>query len=76
MANRSPSGIQLAAIDNPEHAAALDAMKEQLLLVMLQRLGGKAEIPVSEIDNTGGLLMMMRLDPEKRVFHFEIRKKS
>jgi hypothetical protein len=69
-------GIEMARELAPEHAAALDDMKEQLLIVFLKRLGGSINIPVAEVDDTGGDLFALSVDPEKRVFHFEIRKKS
>lgn len=43
------SGID-AAKNNPEFAQALDNMKDQLLLILVARLGGDVTIPVSEID--------------------------
>lgn len=58
-----------------EHADAIEAMKSQLLIVLLKRLGGSASIPLKEVDDTGQDLFLMRLD-ENRVFHFEVRKKS
>jgi hypothetical protein len=62
-------------IDAPEHAAVIDALKEQLLIVFLKRVGGKATIPVAEIDDTGGDLLSFRVDENKN-FHFELSKKS
>ena len=59
-----------------EHADLIEAMKGQLLIVLVKRLGGKATIPVAEIDNTGLDLLAVRLDVEERAFVFEVRKKS
>lgn len=61
--------------DNPEFNAALEDMRDQLLIVFLTRLGGKITLPVSEVDATGGVIMMMGADQEKRTFTFEIRRK-
>jgi hypothetical protein len=70
------------------HAAAIDAMKLQLLIVLVNRLGGKVEIPVQEIDATGQYLLGMHLVTREitgdkttdarltGVFHFEVRKKQ
>jgi hypothetical protein len=69
-------GIDLAAIDAPEHAAAIENMKEQLLIAFLRRLGGSVAMPMAEIDDTGQLLLALRLDVDARVFHFELQKKS
>ena len=52
-------GIDLARAEAPEHAKALDDMKDQLILVLIQRLGGDVTIPVEEIDNTGGVTLLM-----------------
>lgn len=65
------------AVDFSEaHADAIEAMKSQLIIVLINRLGGKAEIPVHEIDDTGRYLLAMRLDPETRRFEFEVRRKQ
>lgn len=69
-------GIDLARDIAPEHAAAIDNLKDQLLLVLVQRLGGNVTIPVMEIDDTGGLFMEMRLDQNKQEFQFVVKKKS
>lgn len=72
-------GIDLARADAPEHTRLLDDFKDQLLLVLIKRLGGSVEIPVSECDDTGGNLLVMRVsgvagsDP---VFHFEVSRKQ
>ncbi|EKF43309.1 hypothetical protein NA8A_04738 [Nitratireductor indicus C115] len=59
-----------------EHYMAIDAMKDQLLIVLINRLGGKVDLPVSEIDGTGGCYLMMRLDEQSRTFEFEVRRKG
>lgn len=67
-------GTDLARPFAPAHATAIDAMKEQLLIVFLKRLGGTASIPVAEIDDTGDALFAFHVT-EDRVFHFSIQKK-
>lgn len=67
-------GIDLARAEAPDHAEAIDNMKDQLLLVLIARLGGKVDIPVAEIDGTGDRMLMMSL--KGRTFHFELRKKQ
>lgn len=64
----------LARADAPEHAAVIDALKEQLLIVFLKRLGGKVSIPVAEVDDTGSDLLAFNI--VDRVFNFELRKKQ
>lgn len=68
------SGIDAAREFSPEHAAVLDDFKDQLLLVLVQRLGGSVRIPIPEADATGGLVMLMSV--ENGAFHFEVRKKQ
>lgn len=72
-------GIDAARTDAPEHAALLDDFKDQLLLVLMKRLVGRdgvLEIPVAEVDDTGGDLLAFSVDPDTKVFHFELRRKS
>lgn len=68
-------GIDAAREENPLHAAVLDDVKDQLLIVFLKRLGGAVSIPVAEIDDTGMDLLSLRID-EHLVFHFAVSKKS
>jgi hypothetical protein len=67
-------GTDAARADAPEHAALMDDLKDQLLIVFLRRLGGKISIPVAEIDGTGGLLFL--LSAEDGMFNFELRPKQ
>jgi hypothetical protein len=67
-------GIDLARPAAPEHTALLDEMKDQLLLVLVNRLGGKVEIPVKEIDDIGDYLMYMQV--VDGTFVFETGKKQ
>ena len=55
-----------------ERMLVLEAMKSQLLIVLVNRLGGAVEIPVAEIDGTGGFNMMMSVDPATRSFTFKV----
>lgn len=67
-------GIDLARPDAPLHAEVLDDFKDQLLIVLLNRLGGIVSIPVSEVDGTGGYVVHMSI--VDGVFHFEVKEKS
>ncbi len=67
-------GIDMARADAPEHAQAMDDLKDQLLLVMVKRLGGKVSIPVEEADQTGGYVLEMNVID--RVFNFTLEKKQ
>lgn len=66
-------GTGTRAAGTPE-AELIDNMKDQLLIVLIQRLGGKVSIPCGEIDDTGGLVLMMGIDG--RSFDFEIVRKQ
>lgn len=68
-------GIDQAREDAPEHAALLDDLKDQLLIVFLKRLGGKAIIGVSEVDNTGDDLLDFHLDQTTKTFYFMVKRK-
>ncbi len=56
------------------HADVIDAFKEQLLIVFLNRLGGQASVPVTEVDATGGYTMSFNV--VDGVFNFQIGRKS
>ena len=68
-------GTDAARSISPIHAAVMDNLKDQLLLVFLRRLGGKLSIPLEEIDNTDSLIMTLRVDKDS-VFHFELKQKD
>jgi hypothetical protein len=55
-----------------DHMMAIEAMKSQLLIVLVNRLGGETEIPVAEIDGTGRFNMTMHLDEASRSFRFKV----
>ena len=56
------------------HADVIDAFKEQLLIVFLNRLGGQASVPVAEVDATGSYTMSFNV--VDGVFNFQIASKS
>lgn len=65
---------------NP-HADLMEAMRDDLLLVLMNRLCSQAgttsiDIPVSEIDDAGRFLLALSVDFDKRIFHFELQEKS
>ncbi len=69
-------GIDLAReMGNTVHADAIDDLKEQLLLVLIRRLGGDVRIPCDEIDSTGQLVLEMSLNADTREFRFVIKGK-
>lgn len=58
------------------HADVLDDFKDQLMIVLLNRLArnGKVSIPVSEVDGTGSYMVAFSIN--SGVFNFEVTKKS
>lgn len=54
----------------------MEAMKNQLIIVLINRLGGDVSIPVSEIDATGQFMLMLAPDHIKREFRFFVEKKQ
>lgn len=61
-------GIDAARGMAPEHAEVLDDFKDQLLIVLLKRLGGKVSIPVAEVDDTQ--MDQLSFSVRHGVFHF------
>lgn len=62
-----------------EHYLGGDTMalvRQQLMLVMLDRLGGALTIPISEVDATGKFMMSMSVDQDARTFTLQLGRKS
>ena len=66
---------QIEAAD-PDAAAAIELMKNQLIIVLINRLGGNVNIPSQEIDDSGGFVLSMRIDQHNRRFQFTASKKQ
>lgn len=60
---------------HPAARGALEVMKRQLLIVLVARLGGEIEIPVSEIDATDDRNLALSVDAEARSFTFKVVSK-
>lgn len=60
---------------DPEARAMIEVMKGQLLIVLVERLGGDVVVPASEIDATGDHLLMFSADDAGR-FRFSIQRKN
>jgi hypothetical protein len=60
---------------NPELAKAIDRMRNDLLIIFLNRLGGKIDIPASEVDRAGSFVLTLEVNPATRVFRFTTVKK-
>lgn len=46
-------------------------LRDQLLIVLIRRAGGKVVVPVQEIDATGDLVLSMEVDGESFIFAVE-----
>jgi hypothetical protein len=70
-------GIEMARGLGPEHAALIDNLKDQLLIVFLKRLKAKGDdlrFHVSEVDDTGQ--DMLAFNVVNGTFNFELKRKS
>jgi len=56
------------------HQQVIDAMKTQLLIVLVNRLGGRCDIPATEIDGIGPFDLEMAVVDD--VFWFKVVKKG
>lgn len=59
-----------------EHQQAIEAMKSQLLIVLFNRLGGEARIPVEEIDGTGKYNLAMKVEGREFVFIVQEKRRA
>jgi hypothetical protein len=54
----------------------IEAMKGQLLIALVNRLGGSLEMPVEEVDGAGAFDLMMGADDGARTFTFRVVRKE
>lgn len=54
----------------------IEAMKGQLLIALVNRLGGSLEMPVEEVDGTGAFVLLMGADEEAKTFSFRVERKE
>ena len=75
---KGPIGSGIAASKLPlELQRGLDNMKDQLIILLIERLGGTVEIPIVEIDKaTIGKGMGMTVNRETGSFIFKVGKMS
>lgn len=55
---------------------ALQAFKDQVLLVLLNRLGGEVVIRVDEVDDTARFIATLHCDQVQRTFTFHVGQKQ
>ena len=53
-----------------------DKIKDRMLVALVKRAGGKLDIPVSELDETDGYMMALRVNSEDEVFGIEVIKEE
>ena len=58
----------------PEHAAAMDDFKDQLLVALLHRLGDRVTVPIAEVDATGRFIVLMSINDG--AFNFIVQEKQ
>lgn len=58
----------------PLHRQLIDAYKDQLIIVLLNRLGTPVSIPVAEVDATGEFAVLMNV--KDGAFNFTVVRKS
>lgn len=49
-------------------ADLIEVMKGQLLIVLIERLGGQVRLPAAEVDDTGGKVLAMRIEGSDFIF--------
>jgi len=54
----------------------IEAMKGQLLIALVNRLGGSLEMPVEEVDGTGAFVLLMGADDKAKTFSFRVERKE
>jgi len=60
-----------------EAAAMIEAMKNDLLIVLIERLGGKIDIPVKEVDEKPkGAALTVAINDAADVFSFRVVRKA
>lgn len=73
----SVKGTDIArAAGAPEHADMIEAMLQQLLIVLVKRDGGSINVHVDDIDGTENDVLGMQLLPDQKTFHFSVSKKA
>lgn len=59
---------------SPQKREVLDLMRQRLPIVLLQRLGGQAEIADADFDAVSGLTMLVEADEERETLTLTVGK--
>jgi len=70
MQNNTPHANQVFPAND------LAMIKDQLLIVLANRLEGKVVIPVAELDGTGEFIMDLSVDQEAQTLSLNVKKKN
>lgn len=70
MQNNTPHAEQIFPAND------LAVIKDQLLILMANRLEGKVVIPVAELDGTGEFIMDLTVDQEAQTISLNVKKKN
>lgn len=57
-----------AALNSPQTLALLQAMQRQMLIVLVNRLGGSVRVPVAEVDGTGPFVLSIGVEGTDFIF--------
>ena len=72
-------GIEMARVDNPEHAEVMENFRDQLIIVIMKRLkqkyGDDLVFSLRDVDDTGQDMLAFKIDEQKN-FVFVLEKKS
>jgi len=66
------------AQENPDAALMLEAFRDQLMICLVRRLqvSNKVVMPISEVDDTHGLMLNLELDSNAKTFTFVLGQKQ
>lgn len=64
----------LQSLASPDHRAFMDQVKGQLLIVLVNRLGGAVDLPIPEVDGTGDF--NLALSVIDGIIHLETQRKQ
>lgn len=67
-------GIDAARYVAPEHAAVMEAFRDDLIIALVVKAGGRVRIKVAEVDRMGGYVLMLAVRDGE--FVLEARRKQ
>lgn len=78
MSGQSLFGRKLSAREAEAYLGGdtMNLFRQQLMLAMLDRLGGSVTIPVAEVDATGNLTMEVDIDYAAGTFTLKLGRKN